>query len=99
MERNGLICAHTRAIPPVHRVNVNLSTPGQPPTEFVIADFFATAVVREDRIGDQSDNRALIASHRRPPWPDQQAIQKSTDTGESSRKLPVENIPVNLSRL
>jgi hypothetical protein len=37
---------------------VNLSTPGQPPTEFVIADFFATAVVREDRISDQSYNGA-----------------------------------------
>jgi hypothetical protein len=62
MERNRLICAHARAIPPVHRVDVNLSTFRQSPAQLVIADFFAAAVVGEDRISDQSYNGALIVS-------------------------------------
>jgi hypothetical protein len=85
MEGNGLILAHTRAVPPVHRVDVKLSTSGQPPSQFVIADFLTTAVVRKDRIADKSDNRTLILAHGTLPLGDQQAIQKSTDSGESAR--------------
>ena len=85
MEGNALVLAHTRAVPPMHRVDVNLSASGQPPTQFVVADFLATAVVGEDRITDNGDNRTLILSHGILPLRDQQAIEKSTDSGESAK--------------
>ena len=71
-----------RGRPPVHRVDVKLhDTSGQPPSQFVVADFLTTAVVRKERIADKSDNRMLILAHGILPLGDQQAILQSTDAG------------------
>ena len=84
MKGNALILAHTRAVPPVHRIEVKFSTFGQPPSQFVIADLPAAVVVREDRIADQSDNRMGVLSYGTLPPPARPAIQKPTDSGEST---------------
>jgi hypothetical protein len=56
---NALILAHPGAVPPAHRIEMKLGPSGQPPTQFMIADFPTSAVVREDRIADKSDDRML----------------------------------------
>jgi hypothetical protein len=56
MEGDGLILAHARAVPPVHCVDVKLGTPGYPPSQFVVADFFTPMEEGENRIADKSDD-------------------------------------------
>jgi hypothetical protein len=71
---NDVILAHPRAVPPPHRIEVKLGTSSQPPTQFMVADFPTSAVVREDRIANKSDDRMLILTFRMLPLSGRQTI-------------------------
>jgi hypothetical protein len=59
MERDRIVFAYAWPVPPVHGVEMDVGMNGQPPAYLVVADLPSPAVIGEDRIADESYDRAL----------------------------------------
>src|ERR1700733_2014904 len=94
MESDGVFSTFARAFPPLHGIDVNLSTFRQPACELVVADLFTSAVIWVNRVAHHSDKTTGTATQFLPPFRDEQVTQKSIDSAGAATWTVIRACPV-----